>query len=139
MKWFDFIISHVKEVQDVLVQPHQLRLIDAHTVRETVCSSDPGPDRDAECAVCLCRIEAGDEIRRLRCSHVFHAACFDRWVGCVGWTCPLCRNHLANMAIYREAAMLAGKSCCPVSHTLVRREIRIIGGCVEHLRDFRAI
>lgn len=86
MKWFDFIISHVKEVKDVLV------LIDAHTVRETVCTSD----RDAECAVCLCGIEAGDEIRRLRCSHVFHAACFDRWVGCGGWTCPLCRNHLTN-------------------------------------------
>ena len=97
MKWFDFIISHVKEVQDVLVQPHQLRLIDSHTVRETVCSSDPDPDRDAECAVCLCGIEAGDQIRRLRCSHVFHAACFDRWVGCGGWTCPLCRNHLTNI------------------------------------------
>ncbi|KAL1569866.1 RING-type E3 ubiquitin transferase [Salvia divinorum] len=88
MKWSYFAIPHGKEAKDFVV--HQL---DAHTVRQTVCSSDP----DAECAVCLCGIAAGDQIRRLRCSHVFHAACFDRWIGCGRWTCPLCRNHLTNI------------------------------------------
>ncbi|KAK2994346.1 hypothetical protein RJ640_017858 [Escallonia rubra] len=34
-----------------------------------------------ECAVCLSKIEEGDEIRDLRCEHIFHRACLDRWIG----------------------------------------------------------
>ncbi|RAL37540.1 hypothetical protein DM860_000234 [Cuscuta australis] len=47
-----------------------------------------------ECAVCLCRMEHGEEVRDLRCGHVFHKACLDRWLGTGGLTCPLCRNHV---------------------------------------------
>ncbi|KAL9149036.1 hypothetical protein ABFS82_12G083800 [Erythranthe guttata] len=47
-----------------------------------------------ECAVCLCRIEEGDEVRELRCEHLFHRACLDRWLGYGHMTCPLCRNNL---------------------------------------------
>lgn len=47
-----------------------------------------------ECAVCLCRMEEGEEIRELKCSHIFHRACFERWGGYGRWTCPLCRNHV---------------------------------------------
>ncbi|KAF7131772.1 hypothetical protein RHSIM_Rhsim09G0115700 [Rhododendron simsii] len=49
-----------------------------------------------ECAICLGEIEEGDEIRELRCDHVFHMVCLDRWV--VGYrheTCPMCRGRLA--------------------------------------------
>ncbi|KAL0424815.1 UNVERIFIED_CONTAM: putative E3 ubiquitin-protein ligase XERICO [Sesamum radiatum] len=47
-----------------------------------------------ECAVCLCRIEEGDEVRELRCGHLFHRVCLDRWIGYGHVTCPLCRNNL---------------------------------------------
>ncbi|XP_059650546.1 uncharacterized protein LOC132296351 [Cornus florida] len=47
-----------------------------------------------ECAVCLCKIEEGDEIRELRCVHLFHRVCLDRWVGFGHMTCPLCRGSL---------------------------------------------
>lgn len=49
-----------------------------------------------ECAVCLCKIEEGEEIRELRCHHMFHRDCLDRWVGHrnIG-TCPLCRSCIA--------------------------------------------
>ncbi|KAF7150843.1 hypothetical protein RHSIM_Rhsim02G0237400 [Rhododendron simsii] len=49
-----------------------------------------------ECAVCLCKIEEGDEIRELRCDHIFHTVCLERYV--VGYkheTCPMCRGSLA--------------------------------------------
>ncbi|KAH6797891.1 hypothetical protein C2S52_022445 [Perilla frutescens var. hirtella] len=74
-------------------------MIDSHSLRQTVCTSDPndGVVGSSECAVCLCRIGVGDEIRRLKCSHVFHRVCFDRWAGYGRWTCPLCRNHLTNL------------------------------------------
>ncbi|CAA2967162.1 E3 ubiquitin- ligase RHA2B-like [Olea europaea subsp. europaea] len=47
-----------------------------------------------ECAVCLCRIDDGDEIRELSCNHLFHRVCLDRWLGCGHVTCPLCRNNV---------------------------------------------
>ncbi|XP_070043191.1 RING-H2 finger protein ATL18-like [Nicotiana tomentosiformis] len=47
-----------------------------------------------ECAVCLCKIEEGEEVRELRCDHLFHRVCLDRWLGTGHMTCPLCRNHL---------------------------------------------
>ncbi|XP_052200191.1 uncharacterized protein LOC127806746 [Diospyros lotus] len=49
----------------------------------------------AECPVCLCKIDAGEEIRELRCAHLFHRDCLDRWVGYKHRTCPLCRGCLA--------------------------------------------
>ncbi|XP_062150103.1 uncharacterized protein LOC133858646 [Alnus glutinosa] len=54
------------------------------------CSSE------VECAVCLCKIENGDEIRELRCDHLFHRVCLDRWLGYKNLSCPLCRDSLAH-------------------------------------------
>ncbi|KAL8533468.1 hypothetical protein ACS0TY_009746 [Phlomoides rotata] len=54
----------------------------------------PDSDETEECAVCLCRIEEGDEIRELRCHHLFHRVCFDRWLGYGHGTCPLCRGNV---------------------------------------------
>ena len=45
-----------------------------------------------ECAVCLSEIEEAEEVRELKCSHIFHMACFERWAAYGRRTCPLCRN-----------------------------------------------
>ncbi|GMY05897.1 e3 ubiquitin-protein ligase rha2a [Fagus crenata] len=55
----------------------------------------PEVTEDIECAVCLCKIEEGEEIRELRCEHLFHRDCLDRWLGSKRATCPLCRGSLA--------------------------------------------
>lgn len=47
------------------------------------------------CAVCLGEVEDGAEIGELRCSHVFHKLCLERWVSLKRMTCPLCRGSLA--------------------------------------------
>nr|GMD19660.1 E3 ubiquitin-protein ligase RHA2B-like [Ipomoea batatas] len=51
-------------------------------------------DGAVECAVCLCKIEEGEEVRDLKCNHIFHRACLDRWLGTGRVTCPLCRTHV---------------------------------------------
>ncbi|KAK7309970.1 hypothetical protein RJT34_07135 [Clitoria ternatea] len=62
---------------------------------EGVChyESTPGSE-DVDCAVCLCKIEDEEEIRVLRCEHVFHRNCLDRWVSFKVATCPLCREQV---------------------------------------------
>ncbi|XVE98987.1 hypothetical protein REPUB_Repub03eG0157100 [Reevesia pubescens] len=47
-----------------------------------------------ECAICLCNIDEDDEIRELRCDHLFHKVCLDRWIGYRRSTCPICRSCL---------------------------------------------
>lgn len=65
---------------------------------EALGSTTARSAENVECAVCLCMIEAGEEVGDLRCSHghFFHKACLDKWVvGFNGRTCPLCRGSLA--------------------------------------------
>ena len=33
-----------------------------------------------ECSICLEGIQNGDQVRSLRCGHMFHAACIDEWL-----------------------------------------------------------
>ncbi|KAK4841641.1 hypothetical protein QYF36_007931 [Acer negundo] len=58
-----------------------------------VCSTSE-EEEVVECAVCLNTIEEEEEMRELRCDHLFHSACLDRWVGYKHVTCPLCRVPL---------------------------------------------
>ncbi|KAL4632531.1 hypothetical protein ACB092_04G057800 [Castanea dentata] len=51
-------------------------------------------EEEVECAVCLCKVEDGEEGRELRCNHIFHRVCLDRWVDYKHSICPLCRGSL---------------------------------------------
>ncbi|KAG0537210.1 hypothetical protein BDA96_03G128800 [Sorghum bicolor] len=53
-------------------------------------AQDPDPD----CAFCLSAVRDGEEVRELRCRHVFHRACIDAWLVRPRATCPLCRDRL---------------------------------------------
>ena len=63
---------------------------------------EPGSNEAVECAVCLCKIEEGEEIRELRCLHMFHIECLDRWVGHRNGTCPLCRGCISPSRMVNE-------------------------------------
>ncbi|KAJ8760401.1 hypothetical protein K2173_015068 [Erythroxylum novogranatense] len=58
-----------------------------------------------ECAVCLCKIEHGQEDRELRCNHQFHRVCIDRWLEHQGFTCPLCRDFVSPPRLFTELGM----------------------------------
>ena len=45
-----------------------------------------------ECSICLGTIVEGDTVKLLpNCTHAFHAACIDMWLGSHS-TCPICRT-----------------------------------------------
>lgn len=52
------------------------------------------PEAPVDCVFCLSRVDEGEEVRELRCRHVFHRACLDRWAEHGQRTCPLCRTPL---------------------------------------------
>ncbi|RWV97518.1 hypothetical protein BHE74_00048635 [Ensete ventricosum] len=52
------------------------------------------PKEAVDCVFCLCGIEEDDEVRELRCEHLFHRRCLDRWLAHRRAVCPLCRDAL---------------------------------------------
>lgn len=77
----------------------RIRLHERPTVETLEEDEDEDEDEDNKmgCLVCLCSIEEGDEVKELRCEHVFHSECLERWTGYRHHhaTCPLCRHSLA--------------------------------------------
>ena len=55
-----------------------------------------------QCSICLNPFEKTCKqkryVKRLRCGHVFHSVCIDKWIDMKG-TCPYCRNVLLNRNI----------------------------------------
>lgn len=52
---------------------------------------DEDPTHSRDCAICHDVFVNGQHMRRLRCNHVFHKRCVDRWLTEQRSTCPLCR------------------------------------------------
>ncbi|XP_068331733.1 uncharacterized protein [Pyrus communis] len=87
--------KHYDHYFDELLPADQATEISLTTVQY---KPNPGANSEtstAECAVCLCKIEEGEEIRELRCAHLFHKPCLDKWTGFKHATCPICRSRLA--------------------------------------------
>ncbi|XP_039015397.1 E3 ubiquitin-protein ligase RHA2B-like [Hibiscus syriacus] len=77
------------------------------------CKRGSGYDDDevVECAICLCKIDEDDEIRELRCDHLFHKVCLDRWVGYRRSTCPICRTSLTPRQLVSGMEVILFKYC----------------------------
>ncbi|KAL0463666.1 UNVERIFIED_CONTAM: putative E3 ubiquitin-protein ligase XERICO [Sesamum latifolium] len=89
LKWaWDYLLFHS------FSHPNGLRLQPEYVDDLNVTCYENDSGESEECAVCLCKIDEGDEVRELRCYHLFHRACLDRWLGYGHMTCPLCRNNL---------------------------------------------
>ncbi|KAF7091164.1 hypothetical protein CFC21_093804 [Triticum aestivum] len=75
--------------QEELLPPEYLDLLAVAVYRR-------GGDKWAavDCVFCLSRIDDGEEVRELRCRHIFHRECLDSWLLCPRATCPLCRDRL---------------------------------------------
>jgi len=48
---------------------------------------------DANCAICLCEYEEGEDIRFLQCEHHFHSDCIMEWL-VKNKTCPFCKQEI---------------------------------------------
>jgi E3 ubiquitin-protein ligase RHA2 len=108
MKYLTLLYTHLKWILDILIYYPFYKLNDSHfpIIEEVynVCNYEPSFDseEDVECSVCLCKIEEGDEIRVLRCNHMYHTECLDKWIGFNNNTCPLCRESLGTRRVVAE-------------------------------------
>ncbi|AES96598.1 zinc finger, C3HC4 type (RING finger) protein [Medicago truncatula] len=100
MKYLTIVYTHLKWVLDILTYYPFYKLHDSNFPifgeMYDICNYEHnhGSNEDVECAVCLCKIEEGDEISVLRCDHMYHKYCLDKWIGFKNHTCPLCRESL---------------------------------------------
>ena len=64
-------------------------------------------DAEAEACCCICfnNYCAGEELRRLPCSHQFHRRCVDAWLQ-LSAKCPICRQSAAHGRRASEAPPL---------------------------------
>lgn len=51
-------------------------------------------DEGTDCAVCFDSFTAGETVRRLRCDHIYHAACIDHFLQLRNF-CPICSAPVA--------------------------------------------
>lgn len=43
------------------------------------------------CSICLCELNEGDYVKKLKCCHIFHSDCIDPWLLNEKAVCPICR------------------------------------------------
>ncbi|KAK7351414.1 hypothetical protein VNO77_10856 [Canavalia gladiata] len=67
-------------------------VVAAGTEKERMISGE-----DAVCCICLAKYENNDELRELRCSHLFHKDCVDKWLK-INALCPLCKSEVVENA-----------------------------------------
>ena len=48
------------------------------------------------CSICLDDFEDGEQVRELRCNHIFHVQCIDEWLRTKD-VCPLCNRSTARI------------------------------------------
>lgn len=102
MKFITLVYTHLKWILDILTYHpfYKLHDFDHFPIMEemnNICYYEHTHDdsqEDVECSVCLCKIEEGDEIRVLRCQHMYHRHCLDKWVAFKNHTCPICRESI---------------------------------------------
>ncbi|CAJ0575480.1 unnamed protein product, partial [Mesorhabditis spiculigera] len=65
--------------------------IEKNTQRSEFVKDLEIPENEKErCTVCLMDFESGDGVRTLRCEHLFHVDCIDKWL-VYNKKCPVCR------------------------------------------------
>lgn len=92
------ILTHLKCAFDILLyNQYTFSSQTGHDelIRVTRFEHDNMSGPSGHCTVCLGEVEEGEEIIELRCSHVFHNLCLERWIRFKHTTCPLCRGSLA--------------------------------------------
>ena len=48
---------------------------------------------EESCMVCMCKMEKGNEMTELPCSHKFHSECIESWLKDYNYICPICRKE----------------------------------------------
>ncbi|XP_057443580.1 putative RING-H2 finger protein ATL50 [Lotus japonicus] len=129
MKYLTLLYTHLKWVFDFLLyypfytlHGSQFPIIGEEQEQGMCQFYEPNligsEEEEIDCAVCLSKIEGGEEIRVLRCDHFFHRDCLDTWFGFKNPTCPLCRGSMGPRRAINEvgAQVLLFEFCATRTH-----------------------
>ncbi|KAK7795140.1 hypothetical protein U0070_026015 [Myodes glareolus] len=82
-------------VYETLLYPfndnHQTRGLTKEQIANLAMRSFGENDALKTCTICITEYMVGNKIRKLPCSHEYHAHCIDRWLS-ENTTCPICRR-----------------------------------------------
>ncbi|ESQ37035.1 hypothetical protein EUTSA_v10002694mg [Eutrema salsugineum] len=96
---FDFRVSHPESfLEEFRNKTPTLRY-------ESLCRCKKHEDN--ECSVCLSKFEEDSEINKLKCGHLFHKTCLEKWIDYWNITCPLCRTPLVVVAAAEDQKQLS--------------------------------
>ena len=70
----------------------QKRVIPSEEVHDLPVAISDGDD--GKCGVCLSSFVPNEELKELKCSHRFHAACIDKWLLNFSNICPIDGLHI---------------------------------------------
>lgn len=55
-------------------------------------AADKQAANSSECMICMCEMsDSSSKQRTLRCLHVFHKVCIDKWIEVGDGSCPICK------------------------------------------------
>jgi E3 ubiquitin-protein ligase RNF38/44 len=74
-------------------KPRGLEKSDIERIPSFRFSSSTAKETNAKCVVCISEYTNREKLRRLPCSHDFHAKCIDKWLKS-NKTCPVCRDEV---------------------------------------------
>ena len=69
----------------------ELELADLPTSHFEVTEDQDDEDTFFKCTICQQDFEDGVRIRTMRCLHMFHKECIDRWLTKQNGSCPVCK------------------------------------------------
>ena len=54
------------------------------------------------CPICLMDVEKDNEYYEIKCNHIFHKECLEKWLEKYNYICPVCRTELGNSKAHIE-------------------------------------
>ncbi|KAK9915775.1 hypothetical protein WJX75_004004 [Coccomyxa subellipsoidea] len=73
-----------------------------YTSRFSDAHPSDGTEEEEQCAVCRMEFEAGEDVRLLPCSHMYHPDCIGQWLH-ISKACPICSQEVTRPASGAES------------------------------------
>lgn len=59
-------------------------------------------DSPTNCSICLMDVCKDDYYYKIKCNHIFHRNCLEKWLEDYNYVCPVCRTELGNSKAHLE-------------------------------------
>ena len=53
-------------------------------------------ESSTNCSICLMDVNKDDHYYEIKCNHIFHRKCLEKWLEEYNYVCPVCRTELGN-------------------------------------------